>query len=477
MKINRGNTTSIKRKLRIAYIAADVFSAIVTWVFLLLFRWAMNDNREITPDTFISVFDFYLPLVLYPIGCIFIHYLTGYYVNPYKKNIVTDIVTTIASAFIITFAAFFTFIIDDITINHTTFYDSIGALFALQFSTTVLLRLCVTCRTRNIIKRGKLTFNVAIIGCNNKAQSIADEVEGNLFGHKIVGYIKTKYDTKNKIKNSDIIGNIKNIKLLKSKFNIDSVIISIEDGTNEIALFEIISQLYSCDLEIQFTPRIYEILTGTAQIDKLNLSPLVNITESSMPDWQMSIKRLLDILVSAASLLVTAPFILYFGIRIKFDSSGKIFYKQERIGRLGKPFQIIKFRTMYENSENGIPQLSKGQDDRVTKYGHFLRKYRIDEIPQFWNVLKGEMSLVGPRPERSFFIEKITQKAPYYCLIYKIRPGLTSWGPIKIGYSDTIEKMIQRLNYDMIYMDNMSIVTDMKILLYTIEVIIKGKGQ
>ncbi len=132
---------------------------------------------------------------------------------------------------------------------------------------------------------------------------------------------------------------------------------------------------------------------------------------------------------------------------------------------------------MSTNAEEKGPSLSTADDKRVTAFGYFLRKYRIDEIPQFWNVLIGEMSIVGPRPERSFYIEQISQKAPYYCLIYKIKPGLTSWGPIKIGYSDTIDKMVERLNYDMIYMENMSILNDLKILFYTIEVIIKGKGQ
>ena len=131
---------------------------------------------------------------------------------------------------------------------------------------------------------------------------------------------------------------------------------------------------------------------------------------------------------------------------------------------------------MCTNAESGTPQLSTAEDNRVTPFGRFLRKYRFDELPQFWNVLKGEMSIVGPRPEREFYIKKITERASYYCLVYKVRPGLTSWGPIRIGYSDTIEKMVERLNYDVIYIENMSLRTDLKILLYTIEVIFKGKG-
>ena len=163
-------------------------------------------------------------------------------------------------------------------------------------------------------------------------------------------------------------------------------------------------------------------------------------------------------------------------IQIKIDSKGPVFYRQERVGRFGRPFKILKLRTMFTGSENGTPKLSSTNDDRITRFGRILRKYRIDEIPQFWNIIKGDMSLVGPRPERNYYINRIIVDAPYYCLLYKIRPGLTSWGPIKIGYSDTIEKMIERLNYDIIYLENMSFLTDIKIMIYTIEIIFKGKG-
>ena len=195
-----------------------------------------------------------------------------------------------------------------------------------------------------------------------------------------------------------------------------------------------------------------------------------------MSDWETCVKRFFDITISFFSLLILSPLFIFLAICIKTDSKGTVFFSQERIGRFGKPFNILKFRTMYNNAENGTPQLSTADDKRVTKFGRFLRKYRLDELPQFWNVLKGEMSIVGPRPERDFYIRKIMEIAPYYCLLYKVRPGLTSWGPIRIGYSDTIEKMVERLNYDIIYIENMSLKTDLKILLFTFEVILKGKG-
>jgi lipopolysaccharide/colanic/teichoic acid biosynthesis glycosyltransferase len=195
-----------------------------------------------------------------------------------------------------------------------------------------------------------------------------------------------------------------------------------------------------------------------------------------MPDWQIATKRVFDIAFSTLMLILLLPVFLYFAIAIKFDSKGPVFYLQERIGRYGKAFNILKFRTMYQNAETGTPKLSSATDERVTRIGKILRKYRIDELPQFWNILIGEMSVVGPRPERKYYINQIIEDAPYYCLLYKIRPGLTSWGPIKIGYSDTIEKMVERLNYDIIYMEDMSLLNDLQIMILTIEILFKGKG-
>jgi lipopolysaccharide/colanic/teichoic acid biosynthesis glycosyltransferase len=196
-----------------------------------------------------------------------------------------------------------------------------------------------------------------------------------------------------------------------------------------------------------------------------------------MNDAGLCIKRAFDVVVSLMALILLSPIYVLVAIAVWSTSSGPIFYLQERIGLHGIPFKIIKFRTMRMHAEKDMPQLSLHNDPRVTRVGKFLRKYRLDELPQFWNILRGEMSIVGPRPERRYFINQIEEQAPYYCMIYKIRPGLTSWGPIKVGYTDTLEKMIRRLNYDIVYVENMSLGLDLKIMFYTLGVIFKGKGR
>jgi exopolysaccharide biosynthesis polyprenyl glycosylphosphotransferase len=257
----------------------------------------------------------------------------------------------------------------------------------------------------------------------------------------------------------------------------DEVILDFKSKTKENDIYTLINRLYPRNVEISVVPSLYDMLTGAAMIDEVSDQPLIHITEHKMSDTELCIKRAFDIIVSAAMLILLSPLYLILTLLVWYSSKGPVFYRQERIGLHGLPFEIIKFRTMCVHAETETPQLSADNDPRITKVGKWMRKYRLDELPQFWNILRGDMSIVGPRPERRYFINQIEEKAPYYCMIYKIRPGLTSWGPIKVGYTDTLDKMIRRLNYDIVYIENMSLTLDIKIMFHTIGVIFNGKGQ
>ena len=196
-----------------------------------------------------------------------------------------------------------------------------------------------------------------------------------------------------------------------------------------------------------------------------------------MPEWQYSLKRIFDIVISLVAMILLSPVYVVTAIIVKATSPGPVFYAQERIGHLGRPFKMHKFRSMYVDAEQAGPALSKDNDPRITPFGRFMRKVRLDEIPQFYNVLRGTMSLVGPRPERQCYIDQIVKRAPEYLLLQRVKPGITSWGQVRYGYASNVDEMVERLRYDLLYLDNMSLTTDLKILLYTVIIIIQGRGK
>lgn len=422
---------TVRRKQQIWYILADLISSELVWLCFLIFRWVVYEGRvEFFKDALVPAFSFWLPLVVYPIICLLVYYLSGYYLRPFQKPLWREFLRTFVSAAIISLLFFFIIIIDDVVESYNRYLVSLWVLFGLQFTLSYIPRLTITLFSR---RRGVLRTRTV--------HSIT-EAEALVAGEQ------------------------------------DEVIIDLPDGYSDRQLYELIACLYPLSCEISMVPRVYDMLTGAARIGHLDRPSLIRITEQHMSDAELCIKRAFDILVSAVGLFLLSPLFLIIAIRIKSGSKGPVFYTQERIGLYGLPFRIIKFRTMIDHAESdGVPHLTLDNDPRITTIGRWLRKYRLDELPQLWNILRGDMSIVGPRPERRYFIDQIMARAPYYCLIYKVRPGLTSWGPIRVGYTDTIEKMIERLNADIVYIENMSLLLEMKILFFTIGVIVRGKGK
>ena len=373
---------------------------------------------------------------------------------------------------------FFLLLLDDTIVDYTNYYSLFFTLFILHFTITLVPRMIITSGTVHRVHQRKIGFKTVMIGSNENAADVYMDIKDQKksSGHEILGFInvrfKEHYQLQDHIPN---LGGHEHMERILREHEAEEVIIALEPSEHD-RIGDIVNRLSLLDIRISAIPSMTDILTGKVKSTTIFGTPLLEVTHDLMPAWQQNLKQLMDIFLAILSLVLLTPLMLFLVVGVKFSSSGPIFYKQDRIGRYGKPFKIFKFRSMYHNAEENGPELSSKHDPRVTRFGQFMRRHRLDEIPNFINVLKGEMALVGPRPERAYFIRKITQEAPHYVHLHKVKPGITSWGQVKYGYAENVEEMIKRLRYDILYIENMSLFVDLKILFYTAITILRGRG-
>lgn len=463
------------------YIGGDYLATSLAWfVFSIIRFFNVVSRYEHYPtlSDFLSVPPVLLGQIFFPVLMMGLYYISGYYNRVFFKSRVEEFTSTAASASIGTIIIYFLAIIDDPIPDRASNYELLLMMFGVLFGFVYAMRLTITSITRRRILDGLVKFNSLIVGTSHSAKELRDKL-ATLKGpranaYNVIGYVSTGLEPVCDALDLPVY-TMEQLPEIKERLNIKHLIVnSHRDGMQQT--LGIINRLFPLDLPILISPTLLQLITSKPKIRDLDSEILIDISHADMKESTVNMKRLGDIVASAIALVALSPLFLALAIAIKRDSHGPVFYSQERIGAHKKPFRIYKFRTMTADAEADGPALSSSNDRRITDIGHILRKYRLDELPQFWNVLKGDMSLIGPRPEREYYIKQIIQKAPYYTLVHQVRPGITSLGMVKHGYASTVDEMIERLQYDLVYLENVSLTVDLKIIMYTISTVLHGRG-
>ena len=409
-----------------------------------------------------------------PLALIALYWLSGFYNNPFGKSRFNELLNTGIVSAISTILIHLALLTNDQMSDITSNLLQFTLIFIIFFTFTLTGRLLVINNQIRHFKNRDWKYSAVIVGNSKKAHALARRMKESkaVISSSIEGFFSIPGEDDSRHPAHDLT----ELQDFCRENDIDQIILA-PQKSNEEHVLSLVYQLFPIGKPIKLSPDTINFMTASIKLKDIHGFPLVDLTHSSMSESEKNIKRTLDVIVSAVTLVVLSPLFLCLAIRVKMDSEGPVFYRQERIGLKERPFDIIKFRTMRIDAEAEGPQLSSDDDPRVTSSGKIMRKYRLDELPQFWNVLKGEMSIVGPRPERRFFINKIIERAPYYTLLYQTRPGITSWGMVQYGYASHVEEMIERSKYDLLYISNMSILVDFKIMLYTVLTILEGRGK
>jgi len=471
----RNFTVSVQRA---KYVTTDFVMVSVAFFLFNIFRF--HELSAITVNfrdlwSFLTSQKLVLEQILIPLGLLGIYWLSGYYNRPFDKSRLVEFNTTLMSTLVATLLIFMILLINDTTGVKIRDYEIILVLYALLFGFTYLGRWSLTMRTIRHLRKRHWIYYTLIIGNSRKSREVYRRLKksGSVWAYDVVGFIRLERE--HQVDDGMPSWDWEDVEEICRRYKIDQIILAPEK-IRDSDIMNILSRLFPLNLPVKIAPDTLSYVTANIHLNDILGIPFIDLTSPRISEFQSNVKRSFDVLASVITMILLSPVLAAVALAVHHSSPGPVIYRQERIGRNHKPFYIYKFRSMRQNAEESGPRLSSKNDPRITPFGHFMRKYRIDELPQFWNVLRGDMSLVGPRPEREFFIRQIIRHAPYYGLIFQVRPGVTSWGMVKYGYASDVRQMVKRSRYDLLYLNNMSISTDIKILIHTVRTVVKGSG-